>query len=396
MRRLMSAGFTVLIIWYLAGITPQNGNLTTVAVAQLLTIEPPPLLVSAGPWLWNDGDPDLWWWNGESAEVFEGCAGDVLESVMVLSPNQRLVAYLSTADLWIEKLNQGWEGSGANFPNDVLVCNLDTGEITHIANQPENASTEDGEWYFASRSQPAWSPDGNQLAWSEYTVGAETTQLMMHDLTTAETSVLVEDLNPQNFADLVQIVRVSWSEAGIGVENFAGFEVYDGAGELLNTFPLPQYNAFEFWITYQDKVYIAYHDDTWLWHLLDPLTGEDQLMPGLPEMYSVDAPDGLALRFDIHVDPPPNSITPPFIQPRWAVVDDETVMLLDYDEKPSKSRIALSPDGQSFAYIYEDRLWQWQAGEGSIAAGMEDFVLDTPFVSLAWTPFAWRVGAPAE
>lgn len=358
------------------------------------TEETPALLVSQA---WREGGhSDLWWWADEQAVEFDGCKGDVVESAMQLSPTQRIVAYIATAQIWIDNLEAGWAGSGADFPNDVLLCDLDTGEITRIGGQPENATvSEDEQWYYISHSEPTWSPDGTRVAWSEYISDTGLLRLMAYNLATGETETLVSDLNPQGFGDISMIRRVFWSDAGIGVENFTGFEVYnDVTGELLNTVTFPKYSIFQFWITFQSKMYIAYYDATAVWYLIDPLTGDNQLMPGLPELYNPANPDGLVVRYDVHIDPPYNDITPPFPQPRWSVIDGSDVIPLEGDNgmQTFNHRVAISPDGQSVVYISDDQLWQWHAGESQLAKGMEDFVLDSPYESLVWTPLAWRVG----
>lgn len=355
------------------------------------TEETPALLVSQA---WREGGhSDLWWWADEQAVEFDGCQGDVVESAMQLSPTQPMVAYLATAQIWIDR---DWEGSGADFPNDILLCDLNTGEITRIASQPETATVNEGEqWYYVSHSEPTWSPDGTRVAWSEYISDTGLLRLMAYNLATGETETLVNDLNPQGFGDISMIRRVFWSDVGIGVENFTGFEVYnDVTGELLNTLIFPKYSLFQFWITYQSKTYIAYYDATAVWYLIDPLTGDDQLMPGLPELYNPANPDGLVVRYDVHIDPPYNEITPPFPRPRWSVVDGSNVVPLEGDNgmQPFNHRVAISPDGQSVVYVTEDQLWLWKAGETQSAKGMEDFVLDSPYISLVWTPLAWRVG----
>lgn len=354
-----------------------------------------PLLISQD-WRWLDrDDPDFWWWTGEQAEPFNGCVGDRVESELMLSPTQPLVAYLSTSAIWVPQMGEGY--SGGDFPNDVLICNLATGEITEVAVQPENASVGEGsEWIYHSHSNPSWSPDGTRLAWTEY-IGDNILQLMIYDLAAGTTATLIENLNPDGLVGLPAHKDVFWSDVGIGVDNFKGFEVYDAnTGEHLNTVPFPKYSIFKFWITYEGKSYIGYNDTDNIWYLVDPLTGEHQIMPGLPELYSVAHPEGLAVRYEEEIPPPYNEITPPHRTPRWSVVDGDNVIALDYEGHTHNRRITLAPDGQSFAYTYENELWQWQAGQAEVVEGVEHLIFDNPYVSLIWTPMAWRVGASID
>src|SRR5437016_1997445 len=52
-------------------------------------------------------------------------------------------------------------------PEDIYVMNLGTSQALTVATQPGNVSYDAGQGRYILRSQPAWSPDGKLLAWTE-------------------------------------------------------------------------------------------------------------------------------------------------------------------------------------------------------------------------------------
>src|SRR5258708_4734581 len=52
-------------------------------------------------------------------------------------------------------------------PEDIYVMNLGTSQALTVATQPGNVSYDAGQGRYVLRSQPAWSPDGKLLAWTE-------------------------------------------------------------------------------------------------------------------------------------------------------------------------------------------------------------------------------------
>lgn len=353
----------------------------------------PPLLVSEGMWMWSDpqsgaGTSGLWWWSMATAEPYTGCVGDFIASEVILSPIERKIVYRSTPEITIEKVErEGGLGSGGTFPNNLTLCDLNSGAITRIADQPADA-TLDGAVRFIARSLPAWSPDGKQLVWSEYLTTDESLKLMVYDLASGATTVLVEDLNPDNYVSLIMTPQVYWTDLGIHVANFMGLQTYSPSGEYL-AISLPQ--AVEFFVEYEGQTYVAFNENGF-WKLYDPITSLAKDMPGLPELYNRSAPDGLALRYDLYIAPPANDSTPPYIEARWSVVQGDQVEPLEFTGRVH--HIVISPDGSTIAYIEEDKLWQWVEGEVALAPGLEDVNFAYGYQSLAWTPLAWRVGAP--
>ncbi len=112
------------------------------------------------------------------------------------------------------------------------------------------------------------------------------------------------------------------------------------------------------------------------WLLMDPLSGIVTQMPGVPEMYSLSAPNGLSLYVGSMGSAPDWQIAAPGKQiARLGSIDDLFVF---------SQALAIAPDGQSLAYVKGGDLFEFTDGTVS-KVGISD--VD----SLAWGPIGWRV-----
>ena len=132
------------------------------------------------------------------------------------------------------------------IPSNIAVLDLATGQSQTIADQPAGVAFDPNTgWQSAiMRGQPAWSPDGTRLAWSEFAVPENVYRLVVYDLAAAQQTVIVPNL-PMPYADAgnIPVHRDQWSTWGISVHTVAvnpesgDFEervtIYDALGAQL-------------------------------------------------------------------------------------------------------------------------------------------------------------------
>jgi hypothetical protein len=255
-------------------------------------------------------DGDLWAWNGAGLPLTQ-LTGWGRNGGPVLSPDGTRAAYLSVSSIfvdWAQKQTGG--GGGYYVPENIWMLDIPSGHTFRIADQPEDAVWDgpNNPGRYILRSSPSWSPDGQQLAWldlqidtitftSEDQIG--TAQVVVHDLVSGTVHVL--DSFPITSVVTSGVRDVEWGRPGIAVKIGVGddaypwdLRVYNLAGDLIaqNHFEDWDYSVLfgSTWIQEQDQDYLfnAVNEGTWLnWR-----TGQTEAMSGLPEMYSLSAPDG--------------------------------------------------------------------------------------------------------
>jgi hypothetical protein len=222
---------------------------------------------------------------------------------------------------------------------------------------------------------------------------------MVYDFSEGAIQAMTADLPPQ--AGVPVPMDIIWGESGIIVRNTVvegqnpavfneSFLVYNPDGMLRATVPVTQ-NESRFMtnfvvLTYDQQEYIGVQYNTDEWDLFNPLTGESQPAPSVPELYVATLPEqSISL-----------SIAP----------DGEHLeyQLLDLDGNPVgkpvdmgtsyEGHIGLSPDGRAVAFVqydaqasgYDSAVTIWNNGE--VRAHVEVNPLGFSFL---WGPLAWRI-----
>jgi len=348
----------------------------------------------------NEGD--LWKWDGSGGlqqMTFWG-----YNQHPAMSPDGNQVAYMAWSPITVDAVQREGGIAGGEVPGDIKVLDVATQQEVVIAAQPPDASffTRGVADKAVIRSKPAWSPDGLQLAWTEYDVpGDGMNRVMVYDFTRAAAQSVMNDLPPQ--AGVPVPIDIAWGQSGLilrstmmSAANPAIFEdsflVFSTEGAPQSTIPVPQ-NENRFLthfvlLTYDDKEYIGVQYNTEEWDLFDPLTGESQPAPGVPELYLPTLPD--------------KTITVSVIPD--AEGGGAEYQLLDVDGNPVgtpvdagmsyEGHLGLAPDGRGVAFVsynkqdsrYDSAVTIWNNGE--VSARVEVNPLGFSFL---WGPVAWRI-----
>jgi hypothetical protein len=159
--------------------------------------------------------------------------------------------------------------------------------------------------------------------------------------------------------------------------------IYDPNGKAISETAVNGLYEFE-WIKDNDRDYIGvlaqgstdHPLDQSQWLLIDPITSRIFGMPGVPEIYSLSAPNGLSM-FAAAVA----------TSPEWQIdsPDKGTAKIGTLDDVYVFSHVlAISPDGQSLAYIQQGAAYVYTNGATAKIAPSDAS-------ALAWGPVAWRV-----
>jgi hypothetical protein len=335
-------------------------------------------------------DGDFWGWDGTLRQL----TNSGYNARPIISPDGSQIAYSAISEIGIAALESGFVGDSP-LPNDIWILNLADGQTSRIAEQPIGASfnVQNTPSNFIVRSEPSWSADRNRLAWSELVFPDFTHRLVMHDLTTDSTTVIANLPEP---AGIPGPAIVRWVGSWIAILTSLYDANTDVIIEVARTYSTGGALSIEVWLTGSDandividmfevmkagQSYIGISYLSGFWRLIDPQTGVEQPIEVLPEVYALLAPqDSIALQFFPYLSADGTQRLYD-----WSLVSPFQPISLPYNG--FVAGIALSPDGQSVAYLSEDgvAIWQGQVIEDSERAA-----------SVTWGPFGLRVPEPLD
>lgn len=344
---------------------------------------------------------DLWRWDGGSDLTQVTHWG--FNHVPVISPDGKMLVYQSAAQITIDYLNSDAShaagGSDGALPINLWLMDAQSNQSLRIADQKADARINFDAFYIdngLARSMPAWSPDGQKIAWIEddsinALVHGDTFDpyVMVYDLRTQKTQTLIPDLKITNYGTpdaggtALGDMTFFWTDAGLVVgylgydeEHFA-YMLYDLSGKLLSETNTPNDRSgtrLTGWVSDGTQNFLGIHTIDG-WTLYDLRTGKDVPLKGVVEAYNPLSPEGAALRVDT------DNI--------WELVtaSNSTEQLTScYAEDMG---IAVSPDGQMAACTDSAN----QAVDIYNASGLVTTlpIGDKGLLGISWGNLAWRV-----
>jgi Tol biopolymer transport system component len=311
-----------------------------------------------------------------------------LQGDFSLSPDSTKLVYLSVPTEYLDGLNALIEREGGIAGNtdasNITLYDIATGETTTIGGQPDDASyfVEGQEDKYYVRGNPAWSPDGLQVAWTENenaSVYGGSFQLVIYDVASGSQSVVIGGLAQ---AGTIQVVGpdVVWTHVGISLLYNNDFQseiiTYSLDGQLISTIALPETMQQFLPVATDTGATIAMQDSTDTWQVANVQLGQIVEPGGVPELFSPSAPTTPLSVFQVErVDNVKNT---------YLGYPDGSTERLNTSNLP-----ALSPDGTSIAYRSDGKVYVHSA-DGTITE-VDDPELE--YGKLVWGPQLWRLRA---
>lgn len=308
----------------------------------------------------------------------------------LLAPDGTQIAYRTVAPEAIAAIESGQGTSG--FPaTNINLLNLATGEEQSIATQPDNISLADGRYIL--RSEPSWSPDGTQIAWTDLAYPSGTDSLVVYDVATV-TPISFPLTLPQRYG-IQGAAEIRWGAAGIaiwvtGLDAATGginemFSIYTPDGQLLSTSQLPfsdtsGYILDFFWIEHQGNQDLGVLYSNGDFYLIDPRLNMFMQYLNPPTFFASGTAGAPSISL---VRAPENQIGLPF---SFSYQPEASGTAVSIPETLSPLTITIAPDGTALAYITsEGQVVVVQNGSSQTITSPDQFAAALVWANKSWT-----------
>jgi hypothetical protein len=279
---------------------------------------------------------------------------------------------------------------------NIEILDLSTGERREIAGQPAGVALPDVHG-AVQRSEPAWSPDGTALAWTEQDYPtSNVARLMTSNLLTGVTQTLDAALPLMTMSETGLPVFLTWGEPGIvvftnGPMNGAEtLRVYNPVNGELHNVRLPEdvvenwYPQAEMiWVSDQTGELLLIQAETPVWYIVDV---DDQVIDGLGNYLVQSSVNTASNSMQV--------IWNPYAfgdQVLWRLVDSTGDEVFSWVRAPENttSNLLVAPTGDSAVYQVGNSLTFWREGTPTELDLPEDLILR----DVGWGVQHWQFGA---
>jgi Tol biopolymer transport system component len=296
-----------------------------------------------------------------------------------VSPNGQWFVYLSVSQAAVNAMQSG--AINAQVYANIWLFNPYTEEAIRIADQPANATYANGT-LIGRTTDPVWSPDGGSVAWVEGDSQGE--RLAIYSLTSKSTATY--PLNLPTICCEGASRMIFWGRSGIavlgneGTFNQSEQVVYvfspNGARLSRSTLATDTYLEYGWALDSNNHEYLAGVTNG-EFTLVDPFSNSVNAFPSYPELYSVNAPNSLAVH--------------PAKNPGFWTVTRQGQNLTDLNNITDVRNLSVAPDGSGVVYPEGDYL---QGGKLFAVLANGQTVPITPparLLAATWGASVWRI-----